>query len=157
LFKKVPFGSDGTGVSAHFWDNVGNLGCQDLSSMQCPKCYGETEQVISSGDDTMRIDRCLLCHGMYIDQLTREDFGTLETLINVDSGDVEVGSEYDEMVYVECPKCDKIMDQRLLETPVRIRFELCPSCHSTFLDAGELRLYLSKEYRQAFEELLPQR
>jgi Zn-finger nucleic acid-binding protein len=127
--------------------------------MQCPKCYGETEQFSSSssGDDVMRIERCLLCRGMYIDHLTREDLGTLETLVDVDRGGADQGSEYDEMVYVECPKCDKIMDQRLLETPMRIRFELCPSCHSTFLDAGELNLYMSEDYREAFEELLPQR
>jgi len=99
----------------------------------------------------------LQCHGLYFDQLTQEDVGRLEALVDVDSGDQALGAEYDEMVYVECPKCDKIMDQRIIEEPVRIRFELCPSCHATFLDAGELRLYLSNDYRRAFEALLPQR
>jgi len=128
--------------------------------MQCPKCYGETEQVNSSGDSTMRVDRCMLCHGLYIDKLTREELDVLDGFVSADNGtdngtdNLEI--DYDEMVYVECPKCDKIMDQRLLETPVRIRFELCPSCHSTFLDAGELRIYLSEDYRESFELLLPE-
>jgi Zn-finger nucleic acid-binding protein len=124
--------------------------------MQCPKCYGETEQVNSSGDSSMRVDRCMLCHGLYIDQLTREGLDVLDGFVSVDKSEVNLEINYDEMVYVECPKCDKIMDQRLLETPVRIRFELCPSCQSTFLDAGELRLYLSEDYRESFELLLPE-
>ncbi|MFT7131398.1 MAG: Zn-finger nucleic acid-binding protein [Cyclobacteriaceae bacterium] len=124
--------------------------------MQCPKCYGDTEQVNRSGDSTMRVDRCMLCHGLYIDELTRDGLDVLDGFVSVDNGEVNLEIDYDEMVYVECPKCDKIMDQRLLETPVRIRFELCPSCHSTFLDAGELRLYLSEDYRESFEQLLPE-
>jgi Zn-finger nucleic acid-binding protein len=124
--------------------------------MQCPKCYGETEQVNSGGDSSMRVNRCMLCHGLYIDKLTREGLGVLDGFVSADKGEVNLEINYDEMVYVECPKCDKIMDQRLLETPVRIRFELCPSCQSTFLDAGELRLYLSEPYRESFEQLLPE-
>lgn len=66
-----------------------------------------------------------------------------------------MGSTYDEMVYVECPKCDKIMDQRKVEEPLKIRFELCPTCNATLLDAGELREYLSAEYLEEFTSLLP--
>ncbi|MFT4720650.1 MAG: Zn-finger nucleic acid-binding protein [Candidatus Azotimanducaceae bacterium] len=124
--------------------------------MQCPKCYGETERVNSSDDCTMHVDRCMLCHGLYIDNLTREELDVLDGFASADNGAVNLDIDYDEMVYVECPKCDKIMDQRLLEAPVRIRFELCPSCHSTFLDAGELRVYLSADYRASFELLLPE-
>jgi Zn-finger nucleic acid-binding protein len=124
--------------------------------MQCPKCYGETEQVNSRGDSAMRVERCMLCNGLYIDELTREGLDILDGFVSADNGAVNLDIDYDAMVYVECPKCDKIMDQRLLETPVRIRFELCPSCHSTFLDAGELRIYLSEDYRESFELLLPE-
>jgi Zn-finger nucleic acid-binding protein len=124
--------------------------------MQCPKCYGDTEQVNSSGDSTMHVERCMLCNGLYIDELTREGLDILDGFVSADSGAVNLDIDYDAMVYVECPKCDKIMDQRLLEAPVRIRFELCPSCHSTFLDAGELRIYLSEDYRESFERLLPE-
>jgi len=82
----------------------------------------------------------------------------VEGLSGLDTGDEELGAEYNEMVYVECPKCDKIMDQRVAEGEhVRIRFELCVSCHSTFLDAGELRQYLSEDCRRDFEALLPAR
>ena len=101
------------------------------------------------------VDRCQNCHGLYFDQLTQDMLPGLMGQDAIDSGDDEMGSAYDEMVYVECPKCDRIMDQRLLEEPVRIRFEHCPTCHATFLDAGELREYLSGEYLAHFKALLP--
>ena len=120
--------------------------------MQCPKCDGDMQTV---HDAEVRIDRCLNCHGLYFDQLTQDDLEFVEGQVNIDTGDEETGAEYDEMVYVECPRCDRIMDQRLIEDPVRIRFETCTSCYSTFLDAGEFREYLSDGYKAHFVELLP--
>ncbi|MCB1647223.1 MAG: zf-TFIIB domain-containing protein [Pseudomonadales bacterium] len=124
--------------------------------MQCPKCYGEMETVSSDSTDSLHIDRCHQCQGLYFNQLTRADMGMLSEQVSLDTGDESVGAEYDDMVYVECPKCHGIMDQRMVEAPNRIRFELCPSCYSSFLDAGELRLYLSEGYREEFESLLPE-
>lgn len=120
--------------------------------MECPKCYGEMDTVL---DEETTVDRCQNCHGLYFDQLTQEMLPGLAGKEAIDSGSDEIGSAYDEMVYVECPKCDKIMDQRLIEEPVRIRFELCPTCNSTFLDAGELREYMSESYFEQFKSLLP--
>ncbi|GEM_PF-6975278 len=59
---------------------------------------------------------------------------------------------------MQCPKCygDMIMDQRSLDEPVKIRFELCIACHATFLDAGEFRQYMSDEYHYQFRALLPE-
>lgn len=119
--------------------------------MQCPKCDGEMQTV---HDAEVKIDRCGRCGGLYFDQLTREDLGFVEAEVGLDTGDEALGAEYDAMVYVECPRCDKIMDQRLIEDPVRIRFETCTACHSTFLDAGEFRQYLSDAYREHFVSLL---
>lgn len=123
--------------------------------MQCPKCDGEMQTVSQDSHDAIRIDRCNDCHGLYFDQLTREDLPLVEGMGDIDTGDEDLGAEYNEMVYVECPKCDRIMDQRVAEGDVRIRFELCTTCHSTFLDAGELREYLTDACREDFEALLP--
>ena len=79
----------------------------------------------------------------------------MNTNIEIDNGDEGMGATYDAMVYVDCPKCDRIMDQRLIEQPNRIRFELCPTCNSAFLDAGEFRLYTKAEYLPGFLSLLP--
>ena len=108
-------------------------------------------------EDTTIVDRCRDCHGLYFDQLTQELLPGVLANVAIDSGSEEMGSAYNDMVYVECPKCDKIMDQRLIEEPVRIRFELCPTCNATFLDAGELREYSSEAYLGDFKALLPER
>lgn len=122
--------------------------------MQCPKCdVGETERVY---DQDVMIDRCNHCHGLYFDQLTQRDLALIADQTTIDTGDEDVGAEFNALVYVECPRCDKIMDQRLIEEPVRIRFEICTSCHSTFLDAGEFREYMSPAYRDHFVALLPE-
>lgn len=123
--------------------------------MDCPKCNGEMVQLSADSSDSLRIDRCKDCSGLYFDQLTQGDLKRVEHQAGLDIGAAELGAEYDDMVYVECPKCDRIMDQRKSDSPLRIRFELCPSCYSTFLDAGEFRQYLSVEYRDEFESLLP--
>tara|TARA_R110001592_G_scaffold357744_1_gene661438 strand:+ start:453 stop:800 length:348 start_codon:yes stop_codon:yes gene_type:complete len=114
------------------------------------------DTVSTDGEGSIRMDRCQECKGIYFDQLTKGDLGLVEAKVSLDSGDAELGAEYDDMVYVECPKCDKIMDQRKIEEPVAIRFEHCPSCYSTFLDAGEFTQYLSPEFKAEFVALLPE-
>ncbi len=121
--------------------------------MQCPKCEGETDRVY---DGDVQIDRCNHCHGLFFDQLTQRDLALVADQTGLDSGDEELGAEFNDMVYVECPRCDRIMDQRLIEDPVRIRFEICTSCHATFLDAGEFREYMSDRCRDHFVALLPE-
>ena len=123
--------------------------------MQCPKCFAEMETISTDNEGAIRIARCGECHGLYFDQLTKADLSLIENNTELDTGDAEVGAEYNDTVYVECPKCDRIMDQLKIEEPVWIRFELCRSCHSTFLDAGEFKQYLDDEHRTEFEALLP--
>ncbi|MDC0069665.1 zf-TFIIB domain-containing protein [Gammaproteobacteria bacterium] len=122
--------------------------------MECPKCFGEMGTALN---EKMKVEQCQNCHGLYFDQLTQELLPGLFGKEAIDSGSDEVGSTYDELVYVDCPKCDKIMDQRKLEAPLSIRFECCPTCNATFMDAGELRQYLSAEYLEAFKSLLPRK
>lgn len=121
--------------------------------MRCPKCDGETDRIYS--EDVM-IDRCNHCHGLFFDQLTQRDLTLIADKVHLDTGDEDKGAEFNDLVYVECPQCDRIMDQRLIEDPVRIRFEICTSCHATFLDAGEFREYMSDRYRDHFVALLPE-
>ena len=121
--------------------------------MQCPKCYGEME-TISDAQSDHRIDRCSQCFGFYFDHLTKSDLQEVEGKNVLDTGILEPDVK-DDMVYVECPKCNRIMDQRKIDQPVQIRFELCPSCYAAFLDAGEFRQYFTEDFRQGFRSLLP--
>ncbi len=120
--------------------------------MQCPKCDGEMGKV---NDDPVSVHRCNDCHGLYFDQLTRELLDAMGGHTAIDTGDEELGAEYDEMVFVDCPNCFRMMDQRQVGQPVRIRFEFCPTCYATFLDAGEFRQYVSADYLGEFRLLLP--
>lgn len=121
--------------------------------MLCPKC--DEGQMVTVNEEDVQVERCDNCHGLYFSHLTREDLSLILDHVHIDTGDEDVGAEYNEMVYVECPNCDRIMDQRLLEDPVHIRFEICTSCHATFLDAGEFRQYVSDDYCRHFMDLLP--
>lgn len=120
--------------------------------MQCPKCYGDMERVKA---EAPQIDRCCQCHGLYIHCITRNLLPDMAALLALDTGANPLMPHLDEMVFVECPGCDQIMDLRLQEGPVRIRFELCRSCNSVFLDAGELQLYLQPNQLSEFAALLP--
>lgn len=120
--------------------------------MQCPKCYGDMDVVIES---PINVERCNDCHGMYFEQLTAPVLESLGREVSIDLGDENVGAEYNEMVFVDCPKCNRMMEQRLVDEPVRIRFEICLSCHATFLDAGEYRTYVRDDHYDEFKKLLP--
>ena len=122
--------------------------------MQCPKCYGE---MVLVNDDVTAVNRCDNCHGLHFELLNQQNLDEVAAHTHLDTGNDSMGEEYNEMVYVECPKCDQIMDQRFIEEPVEIRFELCIACHATFLDAGEFRQYLSADYLEEFRALLPDR
>ena len=120
--------------------------------MQCPKCFGETDELV---DGVTSIRRCQDCSGIYFHQLTRGILESLRGSAELEDDRQNINPQYDAMVYVDCPKCNGIMDQRLIEEPNRIRFELCPSCNSAFLDAGEFSLYTKEEYLEDFMSLLP--
>ncbi len=119
--------------------------------MLCPKCDGEMNQV---NTDPVSIHRCNDCQGLYFEQLTQNMVDSLVTCTGVDTGDAEKGAEYDDVVFVDCPNCFRMMDQRVADEPHRIRFEVCPSCYATFLDAGEFRHYMTTAV-DAFRALLP--
>lgn len=122
--------------------------------MQCPKC--DSGEMVNVYNNELSVERCDNCHGLYFDHLTRQDLVQVAEHAHIDTGDEEMGAEYNEQVYVECPRCFSIMDQRGTEDPVHMRFEICLTCHSTFLDAGEFRTYISDAVRPHFEQLLPE-
>lgn len=90
----------------------------------------------------IEIDRCLRCHGLWFDGLEKEDLTRLDGAGSIDIGQEGDGSEYNEMVFVECPKCFSILDQVEQEEPY-LKYEYCRSCHGTFFDAGEFKAYIA--------------
>lgn len=108
--------------------------------MQCPKCSAGME-VIDFQD--IEIDRCKRCHGIWFDRLEKEKLKQLQGSGEIDIGDDESAAEYNELVFVECPRCFTMLDQVEQEDPY-LKYEVCPTCHGSFFDAGEFRDYVAK-------------
>ena len=98
---------------------------------------------------------CPKYFGLFFYQLTQSMVDDLLLRLDIDTGNGELGVLSNEMVYVDCPNCNRIMDQRQIEGRHRIRFELCTSCYAVFTDAGELRQYTRPETHADFRSLLP--
>ena len=82
------------------------------------------------------IDRCGNCGGIWLDYLELE---RLREVPNADQLDLatDVDAGFDEMVYVECPRCFSILDTEELEEPDSLRFEVCRTFGGSFFDGGE--------------------
>ncbi|MEM7366049.1 MAG: zf-TFIIB domain-containing protein [Pseudomonadota bacterium] len=121
--------------------------------MQCPKCFSEMARV-DDGTVDVTVHRCESCSGLLIERLTRSNLDDMIMAVAFDIGD-EVNTELDEMMYVDCPRCDLMMDQQLNESP-RIKIEICHACNGAYLDAGELRAYTEPSVLESFRALLPE-
>jgi Zn-finger nucleic acid-binding protein len=90
----------------------------------------------------IEIDRCKRCHGIWFDRMEKENLKELQGAGELDIGDDSEAEEYNELVFVECPKCFTMLDQVEQEDPY-LKYEICPTCHGSFFDAGEFRDYLT--------------
>ena len=103
--------------------------------MDCPKCSAEMEILDFKGTE---IDRCTRCRGLWFDRLEAESIQDLEGAESIDIGK-DADNDLKDQLFVECPKCSSILDQRIEDG---IKLDICLSCHGTFFDAGEFRQYL---------------
>ncbi len=106
--------------------------------MQCPKCDSEFEAVTYA---SIGVDRCTNCRGIWFDILEKEDLVKIEGSESIDIEDEGPGKEYNQMQDINCPRCDVKMLAMIDKDQFHIKFESCPTCFGTFLDAGEFRDY----------------
>lgn len=104
--------------------------------MLCPKCQSEFESLMV---DDIEIDRCTTCGGVWLDALEREVLERNRTAGNIDVGDARVGRAHDAMRRTRCPRCDVLMSRVADRVQFHVEFELCPACHGSYFDAGELK------------------
>lgn len=107
--------------------------------MECPKCSADMEVVEHLG---INIDRCGSCGGIWLDYLELERLREAPDAVSIDLA-TDVDASFDEMVYVECPRCFSILDQEETGEPASITYEVCRTCGGSFFDGGELRTMLS--------------
>ena len=104
--------------------------------MRCPKCDSAMERVMH---ESIEIDRCTLCKGIWFDAMEKEDLVALEGSGSIDVGTAARGRRYDKMREAQCPRCSVTMTPMVDTEQTHIHFEACPSCSGTFFDAGEFR------------------
>lgn len=104
--------------------------------MDCPKC-GERMQLVSQ--ESINVDRCTGCGGMWFDLFEAEDLIELEAGPSVDDGNRIKGMMMNRIRDINCPKCGKQMQTVSDREDPNLKFEVCTDCHGYFLDAGELR------------------
>lgn len=102
--------------------------------MKCPKCQAEMETVIF---EQIEVDRCTHCKGIWFDMLEHEELKQLKGSESIDTGDPEMGSEYNKIDKIECPVCKTGMTRMVDNKQPHIWYESCATCYGLFFDAGE--------------------
>ncbi|MEJ2088207.1 MAG: zf-TFIIB domain-containing protein [Gammaproteobacteria bacterium] len=104
--------------------------------MRCPKCGLGFE---SLRFETIDIDRCTGCGGIWLDATEKERLQELDGAGAIDTGNARLGRKYNRIQDAHCPRCDRAMQRMVDNTQFHIEFESCPTCGGTFFDAGEFR------------------
>ncbi len=102
--------------------------------MDCPKCKAAMEPVRF---ETVEIDRCTSCRGIWLDAGEKEELRKLVGSEAVDSGDRQAGRKSNEVRRIDCPVCHTPMIAMSDPKQPHIHFESCTACYGLFFDAGE--------------------
>ena len=118
--------------------------------MNCPKCDG---QLVLVRQETIEIDRCNQCGGLWFDMLEAERLRKTKHAASVDTGDADVGDAKNEIGNIECPR-DKARMIRMVDMQqYHIWYESCPVCYGKWFDAGEFRDLVDETVFDIFKRL----
>jgi uncharacterized protein len=105
--------------------------------VKCPKCGGALQPV---GHDSIEVDRCTLCGGLWFDRLEADKLlnakGNSQA---VDTGAASVGVQHNEQGKIECPRCHTLMIRMVDLEQHHIWYESCTVCYGKWFDAGEFK------------------
>ena len=101
----------------------------------------------------IEVDRCVNCKGIWFDALENEKLKELKGAEAIDSGDAEVGKEYNKMGKINCPVCDTLMIRMVDKDQPHIWYEACANCYGVFFDAGEFTDYKQETIADFFKDL----
>jgi Zn-finger nucleic acid-binding protein len=85
------------------------------------------------------VDRCTDCHGLFFDEFEKERLRKLKGADRLDTGDPQVGREFNRVDCIPCPRCGSRMIRMVDLDQRHIWFEHCTVCGGSFFDAGEFR------------------
>ncbi|MCP3924594.1 MAG: zf-TFIIB domain-containing protein [Desulfobacterales bacterium] len=104
--------------------------------MICPKCESEMEKIVFQ---TIEIDRCNSCKGIWFDSLEYEELKKIRNSERLDSGSPTEGKEFNKIDRINCPKCRTLMIKMVDKDQPNISYESCSVCYGAFYDAGEFK------------------
>ena len=85
------------------------------------------------------VHRCTDCHGLFLDEFGKEQLRQMTGADAIDTGDAEVGREFNRVDCIQCPACGKEMICLVDADQPRVWFEHCTACGGSFFDAGEFK------------------
>ena len=104
--------------------------------MQCPKCPGKME--IKTYGRKITVHRCDQCAGLFCDpEVLREMKREWMSEVVLDTGDSDVGRQFNKVEDINCPSCGIPMLKSTDNKQTHIWFERCEQCEGIYLDAGE--------------------
>ena len=119
--------------------------------LTCPKCDATMETV---DYQSVAVDRCRNCHGLFFDNLEHEKLKLLEGSEAIDVGDPEVGKRYDDVDRISCPVCHTQMVRMVDAKQRHIHYESCTACSGVFFDAGEFADFKKEDWLDALRDLV---
>ncbi|WP_163339403.1 zf-TFIIB domain-containing protein [Desulfopila sp. IMCC35008] len=119
--------------------------------MKCPKCHSDMEKVYFQ---TVEIDRCKDCKGLWFDLLEHEQLKMMDGSEEVDIGDPNVGKKFNDKDSINCPHCKARMVKMVDSKQSHIWYESCAICYGVFFDAGEFTDFKDETFTDYFKDIL---
>lgn len=119
--------------------------------MKCPKCSKPFEKITYN---SVELDRCTGCLGLWFDTLAKEDLVEMEGAESIDIGAEQVDQHYNDMRDIDCPSCHQPMIPMVDKDQFHIKYEACATCYGLFFDAGEFTDLKEFTVLERFEKML---
>ena len=139
----------------------GRGGDEQREPLKCPKCGAQMGKVTVQ---SVVIDRCTSCRGLWFDALEHERLSEIEGSEDVDApqGSPATGAAAAPGAptpsgigdaKMQCPVCHTRMIRMADRRQPHIKYESCTVCHGVFFDAGEFRDFKEKTVVEWFKGL----
>ncbi len=119
-----------------------------MKPLKCPKCKGKLESIVY---ETIEVDRCCQCQGIWFDQTEAESLKKKQGSEKIDLGNPNSPSNQDRVnPTLKCPRCRTTLIKMLDLDKYQIWYEKCPNCQGIWLDAGEFSQFKQNFATQEF-------
>lgn len=110
-----------------------------MSVLTCPKCQRPLDSILFQ---TIEVDRCCQCAGMWFDDTEIETLKDLKGSETIDLGENKTSKATEtENTSISCPRCQITMNRLLDMDQYPVWYEQCPKCYGIWLDAGEFNQF----------------